>query len=182
MSNRSKKISKLLKTHRVWITSDTHWGHENILTFKNDNNELIRPWKSIIEMEDDMVNSWNGCVMKDDYIIHLGDVAMNSTGYDRVMPRLNGIKILVMGNHDDLPLERYLKYFKSLHGELHVDNRAILTHFPVHPSCIIRHRYNIHGHTHNHNVLTDDQLFDERYKCVSVEQTGFKPVLLNDLI
>jgi calcineurin-like phosphoesterase family protein len=55
-------------------------------------------------------------------------------------------------------------------------NRFLLSHIPVHPSQMVRWRGNIHGHLHANS------LDDAWYTCVSVEQTEFKPVDLDQLI
>lgn len=38
----------------IWFTSDTHFGHENVLKFTD------RPWETIWQMNDAIVDSING--------------------------------------------------------------------------------------------------------------------------
>lgn len=40
----------------IWFTSDTHFGHENVLKFTD------RPWETIWQMNDAIVDSINGRV------------------------------------------------------------------------------------------------------------------------
>jgi calcineurin-like phosphoesterase family protein len=51
----------------------------------------------------------------------------------------------------------------------------LLTHIPVHPSQLRRGVLNVHGHLHARTIN------DPRYVCVSLEQTGFRPVRLDQL-
>lgn len=176
------KLSKILKNHTVWITSDTHFGHANICKFTNSNGEPLRPWDDVIEMEDELVRRWNSCVNPNDFIIHCGDVSMNKTGYDRVINRLNGRKILVIGNHDTFNLDVYQKHWEHITSMLVIYDKAIITHIPVHPSSIERFHVNIHGHLHANVVLNPDGTPDQHYRCVSVEHTDYYPVLLKNVI
>ena len=176
------KLSKILKNHSVWIISDTHWGHNNIVNFTDTAGDPVRPWDNIIDMEEDMISMWNDVVSDNDFLIHVGDVAMNRTGYDRVMPRLNGRKILVQGNHDEMSLNVYQEHFEHIVPMLSVYEIAIITHIPVHPDSIGRYNVNIHGHLHNKRVLTSAGEPDSRYVNVSCEQVRFRPICFHTLL
>lgn len=176
------KMSKILKNHTVWIDSDFHAGHANILNFHDQHGRPLRPWTDIIHMENDMIDSWNARVNPNDYIIHGGDFAMNKTGYDRVIHRLNGRKILILGNHDTFNTGEYLNHFEHVLSMLTVGGDVIITHIPIHPASLERWGLNVHGHLHSNSVLLPDGNPDLRYVCVSTEQHDFQPVLLNDVI
>jgi calcineurin-like phosphoesterase family protein len=78
-----------------FFTSDTHFGHANILRLSN------RPFSDIQHHNEMLVKNWNDVVGPDDTVFHLGDVALG-TFVDSIeyVRRLNGFKILVPGNHD----------------------------------------------------------------------------------
>ncbi len=79
----------------TWFTSDLHFGHQNIISYCN------RPYDSVPEMNDGLVDNWNAVVGTDDLIFVLGDVAMGRLDDSlRHVKRLNGRKYLVLGNHD----------------------------------------------------------------------------------
>ncbi len=80
----------------TYYTSDTHFGHVNILGF-------CRPmFKDVSEMNEKMILKWNEVVKPDDTIVHLGDFAMGPKVLHKgFLDRLNGYKILVRGNHDE---------------------------------------------------------------------------------
>ena len=66
---------------KVWITSDTHYGQNNIVravTRWRDGNgqvpiDATRDFKSIDHMNETIVNNINKVVREDDILIHAGD-------------------------------------------------------------------------------------------------------------
>ena len=154
----------------IYVIGDTHFGHRAIINFEKAN----RPFATIEEHDEALVEAWNSVVKKKDSVYHLGDVLFGEGSF-QLLYRLNGLKKLVMGNHDRYPSEKYLRHFSKLLGSAEVDG-CILTHIPVHPCQFPRYRLNIHGHSQS------KALDDPRYVCVSAEQTGLKPVPLRQLI
>ena len=57
----------------VFFTSDTHFGHENILKFCN------RPFSSIEDHDLALINNWNSVIGNDDTVFHLGDFCFGNT-------------------------------------------------------------------------------------------------------
>lgn len=128
-----------------------------------------------------MVENWNKIVKPNDRVIHLGDVAIHKKGLEHVS-RLNGTKILVMGNHDEYSNESYYAAgFSKLVGSFERSN-CILTHIPVHTAQLGRWKYNIHGHLHAHVVKGLDGKPDPRYFCASVEQIDYRPVNFEQIL
>ena len=80
----------------TWFTSDLHIGHQNILSYCPWN----RPFDAIEEMNESLVEMWNKDVKEGDLVYFLGDFAMKFTFVEEFLPRLNGDKVLVSGNHD----------------------------------------------------------------------------------
>ena len=80
----------------IWFTSDTHFGHANIIKYDK------RPFESIEEHDEALITRWNTVVGKGDVVYHLGDVAWHNKVIDveALLRRLNGTKILITGNHD----------------------------------------------------------------------------------
>ena len=75
---------------RYFFTSDTHFGSQRTLDLSK------RPFSSVEEMDEFMINEWNKAVSKDDTVIHLGDF-----GDLKVRERLNGNLILIQGNYEE---------------------------------------------------------------------------------
>jgi len=103
--------------------------------------------------------------------------------------RLNGIKRLILGNHDCHRFDLYIRHFQRLFGA-HYWKRCILTHVPVHPQQLCgKYLLNVHGHLHSKEVKTGIHYANEEkylgemvwvshlnYFNVSVECHGLKPV------
>lgn len=159
----------------VFVISDTHFGHANILTFRKADGERIRPQFSCVEeMDEFMVDRWNATVRPQDHVYHLGDVAMKKPGLAMVR-RLTGHKRLVPGNHDIFDVKDYLACgFQKICGMRVLDN-WLMTHIPIHPESLGRFKGNVHGHIHERAA------YPGAYINVSVEAVNYTPVALEAL-
>jgi len=149
----------------VFFISDTHFGHKAIIWFEKEH----RPFQTIEEHDEELIQRWNSIVGKRDVVYHLGDVLFGTGSFHRVLSRLLGTKKLVLGNHDRYSKDRYLQYFSKVEGCMKFDD-SILTHIPVHPYQLeYRFKYNMHGHMHS------KKLDDPRYINLSCEQINLTP-------
>ena len=79
----------------TFFTSDLHLGHQNIITYTN------RPFSSVEEMNEGLINNWNGVVSNDDDVYILGDLCMGKINETLpLVELLKGNKKLIPGNHD----------------------------------------------------------------------------------
>jgi calcineurin-like phosphoesterase family protein len=173
----------------IWCISDTHFRHANILTFRLSDGSLMRPFASVEEMDELMVQRWNERVRPSDHIYHLGDLTMDRqplrTCADLVR-RLNGHKRLVLGNHDQGMIREYLGLgFEKIFGSRVLDN-MIFTHIPIHPLSLGRFDANIHGHIHSNGGGRMPAVVKEGgkvvpYVNVSVEVTDYRPLSLEEI-
>lgn len=172
-------------TKRTLVISDTHFNHPKILTFKNDKDELIRPFSSTKEMDEFIIDNWNMVVDNGDKVYHLGDVFFGDPEYfKRLWPRLNGSKRLIVGNHDDIRFLSSGGFFKNVYMWRKLPELGcILSHVPLHNSTLqgkhIREDQgfiNVHGHIHEKAAPSVMHI------NVSVEQTGYQPVELEPLL
>ena len=157
----------------VFIISDTHFGHNNIVKFNRSDGSPLRPWDNVDEMDDALIKNWNSVVGKEDKVYHLGDATMNSKSLN-VFYNLNGTKILIKGNHDIQALKYYTPHFKDIRGSHELDG-FLMTHIPVHDSQKGRYRANIHGHIHA------GKMKDPWYYNVSVEAIDYTPINFNEI-
>lgn len=78
-----------------FFTADEHYGHKNIIQYCN------RPFRSIQEMDDELIRRHNQVVSDDDIVIHGGDFTLlpkrKAKAYIR---QLKGRHIFLRGSHD----------------------------------------------------------------------------------
>lgn len=171
-----------------FVVSDPHFGHAGVCKFLAPNGvDKLRPWTCPNEMDEVLVKNWNEVVKPTDRVNLLGDVVINR----RCLPtigRLNGRIRLVKGNHDIFKLSDYISYFDDI-AAYHVTKgsqggKVIMSHIPIHPESLGRFGVNIHGHLHAHTVKRTNkykqEVEDKRYVCVSVEQTNWRPITLEE--
>jgi len=159
-------IEEILNTHnrKIFIISDTHFFHGNIIKYCN------RPFNNYEEMNDELVKRWNSVVGENDVVLHLGDFAFKGKA-KLIRPKLNGIIILIRGNHDQNLAND--DGFLIVEGKLIFKN-YILTHYPMNKDDIPEGYINIHGHIH-HNK--------SHYGVnVSAEQINYTPQLFSSVI
>ncbi len=155
---------------KVFVISDTHFGHKNIIDYCN------RPFKSTEEMDEALIKNWNETVSNDDVVIHLGDFGLGKKEYiASIAKRLNGKKILIMGNHDNWSEQTYrdmgfhtVSRFPILYADFY-----LMSHAPIQMPQLTCYK-NIYGHVH-----TDPNYIDTPWsQCVCVERIGYRPLLL----
>lgn len=150
----------------IHLYSDPHFNHNSMA--------IKRGFSSSKEMDEHIIKSWNKVISKRDVTWILGDITMEKSNYE-ILNRLNGIKKVVLGNHDEPQhIPELLKYVNSVCGMFKLKN-YILTHCPIHESEINRFRKNIHGHTH------DIILPDNRYINVCAEVINYTPIRLDSI-
>ena len=166
---------------KVFFTSDTHFGHTNILEYCN------RPFKNIHEMDEKLIANWNALVSPDDTVFHLGDFAMGgSAEWNKILSRLNGRIYLIWGNHDLKNVRQgYLGRFEhvSMQMRIEVDKQKIyLCHYPFLTfEGAYKNVWQLFGHVHtraNNTGIDKDRL---RYLLptqydVGVDNNGYAPV------
>jgi len=162
-----------------FVIADLHLGHENIIKYCN------RPFKDVAHMNETILNNWNTVVSNDDLVYVLGDFSMkfDQEKTKAILNRLNGRKILVMGNHDTRKPLWYLEagFEQATRKPIMVEPGVILMHEPFNdPGEYVQFAYKyIFGHIHNkeHEM--------EKFgncKCVSVERINYKPIDLDKLL
>ena len=171
---------------KVWFTSDLHFWHKNICKYCN------RPFETMEEMNQTLINNWNSVVKEDDTVFVLGD--MGFCGYDKLEPlmsQLNGKKYLIQGNHDSDKIvfrlyeaniiEGYYKMHEVtiIGDEECPDQQLTLCHFPMidWPNKE-RGAWMIHGHQHQ---LPETPSCSVMHWDVGVDKNNLKPVSFEQL-
>jgi calcineurin-like phosphoesterase family protein len=148
----------------IWTTGDHHFSHANILDY------CSRPFVTVFEMDEVLIETWNKYVEPDDTVYHLGDFTLGGTEIaNRLFLRLNG-KIHVLGyrwHHDKRWLDKQF-YLSSKHYQIiteppivvledveQVNDRgvpAILCHYAF-EVWDRKHYGSYHFHGHSHGEL-----------------------------
>lgn len=159
-----------------FFTADSHFSFVDNTIIPRD----FRPFKSLNEMNEHIINKWNEDAKKDDVIYHLGDFVnyncfdnKNFTEYFQFVKRINADVILILGNNEkkilasefDGDFEKMKQFlldigFYDVHKDfLEVEiqqNKYRLTHRPTEAN--LESEYNLFGHIH---------------KCGFVKKFGF---------
>ena len=77
----------------IYYISDLHFYHANIIKL------CERPFKSVEDMNNILINNWNKTVMNDDTVYFLGDFSFkcNQNQADKILEQLNGKKYFIKG-------------------------------------------------------------------------------------
>jgi calcineurin-like phosphoesterase family protein len=168
--------SALASRKKIWVWSDTHFGHTSII--KNTN----RPFSSADHMNEIMLANYLKVVGPKDLVLFGGDIAFEPKNI--IQPRLYsmpGEKILVLGNHDfsDSTYRKYggfaVTVMSFVFRRPSDGTNILVTHVPIHADLLPENTLNLHGHTH-------EQTCGPRHICMCVEHLNFGPVLLSDLL
>lgn len=215
---------------RVFVTSDIHFCHENILGFEDNrwtdllginkyevlalemkkdglseieiynilNNksdeEKLNKYKRLIQqkyidLHDEMiVKRWNQTVASKDLVYILGDIALNYHDINKVnelMNSLNGIKILIIGNHDEYTLQNH-KFNKSVFAEI-VNYKEIkyhgryisMFHYPI-ARFNKQDKIGLHLYGHIHSTVLENPI-PHAYN-VGMDMNNYRPQLIDNFI
>ena len=154
-----------------YFIADTHFFHENVIRFDK------RPFTSVEEMNAKMRDWWNNTVRTNDRVYILGDFLWldpreQEKEYIDFVKSLNGHKVLIEGNHDNV------KRFSSEIGncfenifqrkEIKLNKKKIIMdHFPMmsYHQDVQDSVWHFHGHTH----ITGEQDWVEKWTRELVE-------------
>jgi calcineurin-like phosphoesterase family protein len=169
----------------TFFSSDTHFGHANVIRYCN------RPFEDVRAMDESLIRNWNSVVQPGDTIYHLGDFGFYRADeeYAKVLRRLNGNKVFIFGNHDkqirkNISLQ---KMFSSCHPILEtkvkLDDETFdltLCHYAMRV-WNKSHRGAIHLYGHSHGSLPDDPnslSMDVGVDCHNYTPVSFEEVMV----
>lgn len=166
---------KDLHYDRVWLTSDTHFGHENIIRYCG------RPWPNADRMDRALLNNINSAVNYNDLLIIVGDLTLagptRSRYAERIVRQLPPNKILVYGNHDRFKPSWYLKRgFEIAATSLVLSGGVLVVHKPADSVHVPTSKPVVCGHVH------DLYKSFENIVNVGVDMHDYKPILLEDAL
>ena len=136
---------KGINKNKLFFTADEHYWHRNVLKYEN------RPFQTIEDMNEALIQNFNELVPKDGTTIHAGDFCLGHLKtpevYKSIINRLSGSHIFIMGSHD-----RWLNGVPNIHEivEILIDKRfLVISHYCIRSWA--RSHYNswhLFGHSH----------------------------------
>jgi calcineurin-like phosphoesterase family protein len=156
-----------------YFTSDQHFDHINIIK------HCYRPFRTVDEMNENIINAWNLTVTPDDVVVMAGDISLLPKAdliHKRFLSRLVGNKVYLRGNHDHWMKEKRYIYNKRIEG-VHVS----VCHYPMRTWQNSNHgAWQLHGHSHGtlepfHNQL--DIGIDNAFKIFG----SYRPFSFNEV-
>lgn len=169
-------IKQVKAVDQIFFSADWHQWHKNILKY------CQRPFQTIEEMNEYLIQEHNKIVRPNDFVYYLGDLVFKNADINKLMNRLNGHWFLIRGNHDNNigNNDKNFGWVKDRY-ELRVGNRYfVLDHYPLlswdkqfHGSI------QLHGHTHQKTQLTQP---GKRQVHVGVDAWDFKPVHIDQIM
>ena len=168
--------------------SDPHFGHAKIIEY------CKRPFRTVEEMNRELIHRYNERIGVDDVVIWLGDCFFKGDDqkYANILSEMAGTKILILGNHDRPPADMAALGFALVLEEavMHIANRACrLSHYPyksgsaekpdAHAAKRPRRRGTgeilLHGHSHSKRKVIGD--------CIDlgVDAWNYEPALYDEV-
>ena len=171
-----------------YYTADLHLDHKRVIELSK------RPFKDLEEQQSALISNWNAKVEAGDDVYILGDSCFKATTLRWVLPKLNGNKHILRGNHDYDELRKLEKLASQpenkkefsnvwFHGDLHTlkddGQYIVLCHYPIHEwHKALRGSIHLHGHTHG----DIGRNFKENAYEVGVDARNYEPVTLNEIL
>jgi len=168
-----------MTNRKIYVISDTHFGHENVLRFKDDDGAYIRSgFSGIRDHDEHIIEKWNDVVREHDIVYHLGDVYFASEGYAKsILNRLNGRKRLIVGNHDKVKSKVLYDSFQKISmWRMFPKLKVVLTHVPIFIDGKAKYTRNIHGHIHQKESPT------AKHINASCEAINYTPIDIEELL
>jgi len=156
---------KIEKDRKVFVTSDTHYGHKNICRgvtawrLPDDSIPIdqTRDFDTIEQMNETIVNNINSVIGQDDVLIHLGDFSFG--GFENIQKFRDRILCkeihLILGNHDtsiEKNRENVQELFTSVSHYtklMYKFKTFVLFHYPIASyDGLNKGHIHLHGHVH----------------------------------
>ena len=178
-----------MNKQKVWFTSDTHFGSERTLELSK------RPFHSVKEMDESLIENWNSKVSDDDIVFHLGDF-----GNYEVSKKLKGKINLLYGNYERkdnlLDIEKCGRFstidtIESLLFTVNINDKGlpidlILVHEPTNAldarNSLLPTDMILFGHIHGRQTFKKFPSKECFGMDVGVDAHHFYPISLDDVL
>lgn len=175
-----------------FATSDEHLGHQNILTGW-DGKQTPRPFATMDDMVEGIIDRHNAVVRDNDEVFHLGDMFWRTFGLKKaiwVRQRLRGQHFYILGNHDEMFWkDEYQTVPSDLQQHFNFVGQRLFLKDKLNRHGIVLDHYagrvwkashkgawQLYGHSHGHLPEEDYLSMD-----VGVDANSFTPVSFDDI-
>jgi len=159
----------------IYFTSDWHIDETRIT---KEFNPFFRPFSSISEQNQIILNNAKAIIKSQDVLYHLGDVSMTIDGIACIDQIKCASKHLIIGNYDEDKIGFLAKHFDTVsfskYVELSNGFQVFCTHYPA--SAMEQSSFGIVGHIHGLWKVQPNMI------NVSVDAWHFKPVSEDEII
>lgn len=164
-----------------FFTSDEHYGHYNIIKHCN------RPFKTVKEMDDEIIRRHNEIVTDKDFVIHAGDFCWHSKFEiaQKYMVRLNGKHIFLRGSHDKWAKHTSQDSCAGITFKINLQDiyekeinsqYVVVSHYAMRTWSRSHYgSWNLHGHSHGRLQPLANQL------DIGVDNNNFYPFSFEDV-
>jgi calcineurin-like phosphoesterase family protein len=190
---------------QIFFTSDWHIGHTNVIRLSQ------RPFRDVEHMAEVLVNNFNACARPGALTYFLGDMGLcKGEELKAVVSKLNGTKVLVLGNHDKNHEAMFKIGFDAVVNSATIyvaHQRVTLSHCPlrgvwreategmkdstgaenwhgeakqVRFSIADEGQFHLHGHIHSPNGGKSERLLG-RQMDVGVDANKYRPVSISEV-
>lgn len=164
----------------VFFTSDTHFGHSNIIRYCG------RPFESKQEHDQVLIDNWNAMVGKHDQVYHLGDFGFgNAEDLRKTADKLRGHIAMLKGNHDkhcnNPVFAQRFNWIKDYHIYQEGDNKFILFHYAMRTWQFSNHgSFHLFGHSHS-NLPPHGLSFDVGVDNIAKLFGSYRPITVKEV-
>ena len=179
----------------VYFRPPLNFGHENIIKYAN------RPYRTVEEMDADLIRCWNAVVGNSDVVYHLGDFTLGDAAMaHRYFMQLNGT-VYILNNpwhHDKRWIGQYVDFITGSGNGVHLceslevleipdlgkDGYPLavsLCHYPL--AFWDRKHYgawHLHGHSHGY-YRANGRILDVGVDSAAVWLKEYRPFSLEEI-
>jgi calcineurin-like phosphoesterase family protein len=166
-------MSLPFNAEQAFVLGDYHFYHENALKYDN------RPFDSIEEHNEALIENHNTIVGKKDLIIIAGDLSFGRHNF--LLHKLNGIKILVVGNHDRMSeaAKSHFRHISHIYVKQFYGLPIVFCHYAMRtwPGKI-----HGSGHVYAHSHGSMPEIENSRAIEVSANLWDYTPVNIKNIV
>lgn len=164
-----------------YLISDLHLGHREIIDVYD------RPFESVKDMNQTLIDNWNRAVGENDKVLFLGDLGGPGAGTNdiwRWWGQLNSFKQIIRGNHEPFPHPDIANTQLPLVERAEFEYRGLKFECTHKPSALTTNYdgWGVYGHVHNNKLDTHPFIDpDSRRINVSAELLHYYPIPMDEL-